>query len=126
MRYSPDHLHFRSTDADAAAHFYVEMFGATETGRAVQPKGNLRVMLDLGGLPIFLEGVPEGTGAPPAPPFLGLEHLGLRVDDLEAAAAALKAKGVRFTLEPTEIRPGVRIAFVQAPDGVQVELLQRG
>lgn len=126
MRYLPDHLHFRSTDAEAAARFYVGMFGATETGRVTQPNGALRVMLDLGGLAIFVEGVPEGTGAPPAPPFLGLEHLGLKVDDLEAAASALKAKGAVFTLEPKEIRPGVRIAFVQAPDGVQVELLQRG
>ena len=69
---------------------------------------------------------PSPSGSPPPPPFRGLEHLGLRVDDLDAAAAALKAKGAVFTLEPKEVRPGVRIAFVQAPDGAQVELLQRG
>ncbi len=126
MRFSPDHLHLRSTDPEAAVRFYAGMFGATETGRAVQPSGALRVMLDLSGLALFIEGVPEGTGSPPPPPFRGLEHLGLRVDDLDAAAAALKAKGAVFTLEPKEVRPGVRIAFVQAPDGAQVELLQRG
>ena len=39
---------------------------------------------------------------------------------------ALKAKGVAFTMEPTTIRPGVRIAFLRAPENVSIELLQRG
>lgn len=125
MSFRPDHLHFRSTDAEAAARFYVEMFGATETGRAVQPSGALRVMLTLGTLPIFVEGVPAGTAAPPPAPFLGLEHLGLTVPDMDAAVAGLKAKGACFTLEPRQVRPGVRIAFLEGPDGAIIELIER-
>ena len=30
-----------------------------------------------------------------------------------------------FTVPPRTIRPGVRIAFVQAPDNVRIELLER-
>ena len=48
------------------------------------------------------------------------------VPDLDAAAAALKAKGVEFTLEPKQARPGLRIAFVRGPQGISIELLQRG
>jgi lactoylglutathione lyase len=40
--------------------------------------------------------------------------------------AELKAKGVSFTMEPTEIRPGTKIAFLTAPENVSIELLQRG
>ena len=37
----------------------------------------------------------------------------------------LKTKGVKFTREPTTVRPGVRVCFIQAPEGVSIELLDR-
>ena len=54
-----------------------------------------------------------------------VDHFGLRVDDMDDAVAELKRRGAQFTLEPRTIRPGVRIAFVQAPDNVRIELLER-
>ena len=66
-----------------------------------------------------------GTPRPPEPPFLGIEHIGLGVNDLDAAAAQLKARGVRFTTEPRQARPGVRIAFIEGPDRVRIELIER-
>ena len=41
------------------------------------------------------------------------------------ALPQLKAKGVVFTMEPNTIRPGVRIAFLRAPENVSIELLER-
>jgi hypothetical protein len=38
----------------------------------------------------------------------------------------LKAKGVAFTMEPKQLRPGVKIAFLTAPQNVSIELIQRG
>lgn len=119
-----DHVHLRSPDPAAAASFYQTMFGATETSR-VQNGGALRVVVDLGGLPLFIEQVPPNTPSPPAPPFMGVEHVGLAVTGFDAAVAELRAKGATFAKEPTSPRPGIRIAFVQAPDGVQVEILER-
>lgn len=119
-----DHLHFRSRDAEAAARFYVQAFGARETGRQPVPAG-VRIVLDLAGLALFVESVPDGTPAPPAPPFLGTEHLGLAVDDLDAVLADLAAKGIALQSGPSSPRPGVRIAFVAAPDGARVELVER-
>ena len=57
----------------------------------------------------------------------GSGHLGLEVDDLDAALAALATLGV--TPEGPPSRPGGRddlrpVAFVGDPDGVRVELLQ--
>ncbi|MGA3141152.1 MAG: VOC family protein, partial [Xanthobacteraceae bacterium] len=34
-------------------------------------------------------------------------------------------KGAEFTMEPTTVRPGVRVCFLRAPEGVSVELLER-
>jgi lactoylglutathione lyase len=47
------------------------------------------------------------------------------VENLDAAAAELKGKGAHFTVEPVTFTPGTKIAFVQAPQGVLVELIQR-
>jgi lactoylglutathione lyase len=40
-------------------------------------------------------------------------------------AAAVAAKGVEFTREPTTIRPGVRVCFIRGPQGISIELLER-
>jgi lactoylglutathione lyase len=47
------------------------------------------------------------------------------VQGLDEAAAELKAKGVEFTMEPREARPGVRIAFIRGPQNISIELLER-
>ena len=122
--YRFDHVHLRSPDPEAAARVWTAAFGAQHKAN-VQISGRLRVVLELAGLPLFIEQVPQGTHAPPAPPFLGLEHIGLGTDDLDAAVADLAAKGVPLLSGPTEARPGVRIAFFAMPDGVRVELIER-
>ena len=58
-------------------------------------------------------------------PYQGLDHFGLTVTGIDAIAADLKAKGVEFTREPTTVRPGVRVCFIRAPEGVSIELLER-
>jgi predicted enzyme related to lactoylglutathione lyase len=69
---------------------------------------------------------PAKTGAPPASPYLGLDHFGMTVDDIDGAVNELKEKGVAFTMDPKQIRPGVTIAFLTAPQNVSIELIQRG
>ena len=55
----------------------------------------------------------------------GLDHFGLKVTGIDAIVADLKKKGAEFTMEPNDIRPGVRIAFLRGPEGVSIELLER-
>jgi lactoylglutathione lyase len=121
-----DHMHLRSPDPEGTARWFEEMLGA-EVIRSVQ-EGQPRIDLKLGGANIFIAPVPAGdasVGAPPRPPYQGLDHFGLAVPDLDAAAAALRAKGVEFTMEPKQARPGLRIAFIRGPQGISIELLQR-
>jgi catechol 2,3-dioxygenase-like lactoylglutathione lyase family enzyme len=58
---------------------------------------------------------------------LGLTHLSLRVDDLDAQLARLVEAGVEV-LEPTRIdlpEAGVKAVFVSDPDGTRIELVQQ-
>ena len=120
-----DHVHLRSPDPEETARYYEKMFGA-EIIRSVQSDGRGRIDLNLGGLTVFIaKADPDKVGAPPEPPFQGLEHLGLAVHPIDEAIAELKKKGAEVTREPTTIRPGVRIAFIRGPQNVHIELLDR-
>jgi lactoylglutathione lyase len=121
-----DHIHLRSPDAEATARWYETMFGA-EIIRSVQSDGRPRLDLNLGGVAVFIAQVPpeQAVAAPPQPPYLGLEHIGLRVSKIDDVVAELKSKGAEFTVEPKTIRPGVRIAFLRGPQNVHIELLDR-
>ena len=58
----------------------------------------------------------------------GMQHLALRVDDLEAALAELKAKGVRLIDEkPRYGAGGARIAFIhpKSTGGILLELSEK-
>jgi len=121
-----DHVHLRSPDPDATAAWYQKMFGA-KVVKSVMSNGIERTDINLGGVMVFIAQVPpdadladkaEGS-------FVGLDHLGLRVKNIDAVCDELKAKGAEFTVEPKTIRPGVRIAFVRGPQNVLVEILDR-
>jgi catechol 2,3-dioxygenase-like lactoylglutathione lyase family enzyme len=119
-----DHLHLRSPDPEATARYYVDVFGATPVNK-VNAGGALRVIVNLAGLNLFIEQVSPETPAPPHPPHLGLEHIGLAVTNIDAVCAELKARGAEFTVEPHSPRPGLWIAFVRAPENVRIEVLER-
>lgn len=55
-----------------------------------------------------------------------LEHIGLSVDDIEAAIAGIAINGGVLARGISSPRPGVRICFVGGPDGMLVELIQAG
>ena len=59
----------------------------------------------------------------------GIQHIAFKVDDIEAALAELKAKGVRLIDEkPRYGAGGAKIAFLhpKATNGVLIELCQKG
>ena len=124
-KFTYDHIHLRSPDPEATAAFYERMFGA-EIIRSVQ-QGKPRIDMKVGGANVFIAQVlPDGkTNPPPRTPYQGLDHFGLSVTGIDAIVAELKAKGAEFTMEPVDIRPGVRIAFLRGPEGVSIELLER-
>lgn len=73
-------------------------------------------------------GSPRAAGAPAASrATLGLTHLSLVVDDLDAAVAGAVAAGgtaLPDTAATVGDPPVVRLTFVADPDGVRIELMQ--
>lgn len=125
-KFTYDHIHLLTPDPEATAKFYQTMFGA-DIIRTMQD-GKPRLDLKLGGSMVFILPVAADdaqTAAPPSHPHRGLDHFGLSVSGIDAVVAELKAKGAEFTMEPTTIRPGIRICFVKGPDNVSIELLER-
>jgi len=124
--YRYDHIHLRSHDPKATAQYYERMFGA-KVIESIQSDGQPRVDLDINGLTVFIARVPADAkiGEAPTEPHLGLDHFGLLVENLDEAAAELRQRGAKFVTEPRTIRPGVKIAFIEAPEHVQIELLER-
>jgi catechol 2,3-dioxygenase-like lactoylglutathione lyase family enzyme len=124
-KFTYDHIHLRSPNPEVTAQWYERMLGA-EVIRTMQ-QGAPRIDLKLGGANVFIAPVTAGDGVnpPPTTPYQGLDHFGLTVSGIDAVVAELKAKGVQFTREPTTVRPGVRVAFLRAPEGVSIELLER-
>ena len=122
--YTYDHIHLRSRDPMATAQYFNKMFDA-EILESVQTDGVSRIDIDVNGLMIFIAPADEATPAGPVDPHLGLDHFGFRVENLAQAAAELKEKGAEFSVEPKDLRPGLKIAFVRAPGDVRIELLER-
>ncbi len=129
--YRYDHVHLRSIDPDAMAGFFERMFGA-EVVRGTYAAGTFypgepRVFVKLGGQTVLIAPPhhDEPTGPAPSFPYYGVEHIGLTVDDIDAAVADLRAKGAKFAVEPMDYSAGTRLAFIRGPEGVMVEIVQR-
>jgi catechol 2,3-dioxygenase-like lactoylglutathione lyase family enzyme len=128
--YRYDHVHLRSADPDAMGRFFETMFGA-EVKRDVYPPGTLypgqmRVSMKVGGQKVLVAPAHphDATGAAPTFPYFGVEHIGLTVDDVDAACEELRAKGAEIAIGPLTRSAGLRLAFVRGPEGVMVELVQ--
>src|SRR5215471_9249462 len=89
--------------------------------------GQQRIRMRVGGQTVLIAPAhPNGaTGAAPTFPHYGLEHMGLTVDNVDAACAELKAKGADVAIGPLSRSPGLRLAFIRGPEGIMVELVQR-
>jgi catechol 2,3-dioxygenase-like lactoylglutathione lyase family enzyme len=121
-----DHIHLVSEDPQATAQWYVDRLDG-EITRVVETRGAKQLCVSFGGFVVLVRG-PRDAEAPTGKANVewGLDHFGLQVGkDFDAFCAKLRDKGVKFTLEPTQINPTTRIAFIEAPDGVTVEFVSR-
>lgn len=121
-----EHVHLRSPNPEETAQWYHDKLGA-EIVRTKMADGSNRIDLNLAGQKVFVAQADPGKAAEaPSSPYMGLDHFGMTVTNMAEAVAELKAKGVAFTMEPKQIRPGTTIAFITAPQNVSIELIQRG
>ena len=123
MQYQPHHIHLMSHDAMQAGRFYEAMFNA-QIEESKGANGLPRCNMHIGEQTILISTVDASVSQRASGPHscLGLDHIGLRVEDVEAAVQDLQAKGARILMQPRS-NARTTIAFIQAPDGVSIELV---
>jgi catechol 2,3-dioxygenase-like lactoylglutathione lyase family enzyme len=121
-----DHVHLVAQNPRDTADWYVEKLGGRIV-RSLDVKGAPQVYVSFGGFIIIVRGQRPAESAKDKPGLQwGVDHFGVRVKgDFDGFCDGLRGKGVTFSLDPTDFNPTTRIAFVNAPDGVSVELLNR-
>jgi len=124
--YRFDHVHIVSLDPKGMAQYFHRMFDA-KILESVTPEGKPRVDLNLNGLTLFIFPATPEENLPQSPPgrYLGLDHIGLIVDDLDEAVAELRRRGAEFAAEPRTLRPGHKISFIRGPENVRIEVMER-
>ena len=55
---------------------------------------------------------------------LGLEHFGFSVEDVDRDIQNLEESAVRIVMPVTELIGGAKIAYIEGPDDVLIELVQ--
>lgn len=121
-----DHVHLVSEDPESAASWYEDKLGGKVAGSG-QAGGSLTVRVAFEGATIIIRGqrANEQLGKKPGLQW-GTDHFGFRMSgDFDSYCNDLKSKGVKFTMDPVDFTPDIRIAFIEAPDNVSIELLQR-
>ena len=118
------HTRYRVNDLENTVRFYRDVLGLREISRHQSPRGSELVFLKApeGGEEIELCSF-TASGPVQVPP--DLTHLCFEVDDLEAFARDLETKGVKLSDGPTKSSGGSVFAFVDAPEGYEIELMQR-
>jgi lactoylglutathione lyase len=130
VHHAINHVHIRSNDAEASAAWYTEHFGAKLlSSREVMP-GTVTITMDTGSpVRLNISSQREGESKERAVADinrLGLEHYGFETDDIAADIAHFEGAGVRIVMPITDVGSGSKIAYIEGPDDVVIELVQRG
>ena len=129
MAYAINHVHIRSVDPHTSAAWYEEHFGAKIVSEREVMPGTVTLSMEVGGpVRLNISSKPEGTPNNRAVAELnrlGLEHFGFDVSDLATELERLEKADVRIVLPLTEVVGGTRLAYIEGPDDVLIELVQR-
>jgi glyoxylase I family protein len=142
-----DHIGFTVPDIEAATRFFVDVIGCEQVFEigpfvsdddwmkvhlGVHPRAIIKTLRMLRckvgpSIELFEYDLQGAEERPPANSDVGGHHLAFYVDDIDAAVAYLKEKGVTVQGEPTTMDQGpsrgLRWAYFLAPWGMQLELV---
>jgi lactoylglutathione lyase len=118
------HTRYRVNDLERTVKFYREILGLQEIKRHKSPRGSELAFLKAPGSSeeieiCFLPGS-ESVHVQP-----DLTHLAFEVDSLADFAAHLAQHGLKYSDGPTTSSNGTTFAFVDAPEGYEIELIQK-
>jgi lactoylglutathione lyase len=120
-----DHVHVVCSDLAATERWLVETIGA-EFVRRRDSGGTPSSIVRLAGGQLYLRAARGGELLDPAGSRrFGIDHFGVLVPDLDAAATVLRQRGAHFETEPFEFMPGLFMSYVLGPDNLRIEFVQR-
>ncbi len=118
------HTRYRVADLARTVDFYTKVLGLKEVRRHKSPRGSELVFLETPGSEELIE-ICQYDASGPVVVGPDLTHLAFEVEDLEAFAAHAAALGYPLSDGPTTVSSGTTFAFIDAPEGYEIELIQR-
>jgi lactoylglutathione lyase len=117
------HTRYRVKDLEKTVSFYRDVLGLQEVRRHTSGRGSQLVFFKA---PQSEEEIEICKFDESGPVVVGpdLTHLAFEVDDLDAFAGESAAKGYPLSDGPHPSGSG-RIAFIDAPEGYEIELIER-
>jgi len=116
MTFGINHVHLKTRDPKQTMQFYVDNLGATlitEVGRGYR--------VNLHGLQLNITPLIDTQSREQ---HYGMEHIAVDTDDYPGTLARFRANGVRVLEELTSTN-GRRVGFLEAPDGAQIEVIEK-
>jgi catechol 2,3-dioxygenase-like lactoylglutathione lyase family enzyme len=121
-----DHVHLMCGDVEKMVQYFERVFEGKVESRA-EVRGFPMVRLFAYGVPVNIMGADPKAGTLVAGKgSRGLDHFGFAVKDLEKTVEDLKKKGAQFSIGPSTTATGVKYAFIEGPEGIRIELVDRG
>jgi lactoylglutathione lyase len=119
------HTRMRVNDLERSVTFYEQALGLKVGRRHTSPRGAQLAFIRTPNSDEEIE-LCHLPGSAPVKVQPDLMHLAFEVEDMAAFAAHLEKKGLKLSDGPTRTSSGSVIAFVDAPEGYEIELIQRG
>jgi catechol 2,3-dioxygenase-like lactoylglutathione lyase family enzyme len=117
MAFGTHHVHVKTRDPKKTMQFYVDNLGAT----LLADQGARGYRVSLHGLQLNITPLIDTQKREQR---YGIEHIAVDTDDYTATLTRLRANGVRI-LEELPPNNGRRVCFLEAPDGVQIEVIEK-
>lgn len=117
------HTRYRLNDLERTVTFYKDVLGLEEVRRHKSPRGSELVFLKASGSEELIE-LCYYPSSGPVQVQPDLTHLAFEVPSLEAFGRHLEKHGLKYSDGPEYKDNGGGFAFIDAPEGYEIELIQ--
>lgn len=121
MTYSYDHVHLQTNDLEATVSWFERIFDARRLWIG-EFNGTKITHLGLHGTFVNVFHRPPNNSKT-TPEDAVIHHFAMRPDDFDEAINELKKRGAKFHTEPADVGPHLRVAFIEGPDNLRVEII---
>ena len=118
------HTRYRVNDLERTVKFYRDVLGLEEIKRHKSPRGSELVFLKVPQSEEQIE-ITYFPGSGPVQVQPDLTHLAFEVDSLDEFAKHLARHGLKYSDGPAATSTGTVFAFIDAPEGYEIELIQK-